>query len=425
MDFYCAKVDVDCDINEKINFKVSALRNLNRHSGFLEDSDWLSSRSKNPDIFSRSRATLDLWELGMKTQLRLSQQYWTGIGLMASQRDFSAYDVVQTYPNNPATPPIYKYGKVITYSQTQLSPIWEFGMDHTLKDSLTMQVAYTYSPYVWVSDRDDHLLRSKLSTGDLTGQSYQWHLGLSYPFSKRLSGNINYISHSMTATGRQLQSRYQDTPEGRKGPIAELDEKIRSDYWSVTLGMTYHFTPAPLPLLEPEFMSDWPKASLTPIIALTHRVPLDHWQESTGPTLELHVSRWTIGCGYFSGQNKVDAVSSGRYTSIPIYGLYSTPLLDRLTLELGGGYSFNTNTMDVSASSRLNQLGYLDANEKVSSCPFALIGLHIKAPKRQPGVSYGIRYSYQEPTVTAISQSYRHQDKIAIGQIEALIRVAY
>ena len=425
MDVIVAKVDVDMLIYEKINFKLSAIHNLNRNSGFLEDSDWLSSNSKNPDIFSKSDATVDLWEINVKSQYRLTKNYWTGIGLMASQRAFAASNVTQIYPNDPSKPPITKSGKVITYSHSQLTPFWEFGIDQPLKDKLSMQIEYGYSPYVWVSDRDDHLLRSKLATGSLIGQSYQWKFGLTYPLSENLSGNLSYVYQNMTATGRQSQSRYQDTSEGPKGPIAELDQRSLSEHWALTMGMTYQFKRATSNTPESDLMIQESSPKITPIIALDHRVPLNHWKAATGPLIELHSNRGTVGLGYFSGQNQVDVVSAGRYTSLPIYGIWNTPVSKWLTLELGGGYSINHNDIDIKASSRLDQLGYLNADEQISSSPFILIGVQVAAPKSQQKVSYGIRYSYQEPTITARSQSYRYQDKIKIAQIEAMIRVQY
>ena len=62
-------------------------------------------------------------------------------------------------PWSPSTPQTPIYGTAIIYTQTYLIPAFGLKGIFPLTEGLTMTLSFTFSPYLWCSDEDSHLLR--------------------------------------------------------------------------------------------------------------------------------------------------------------------------------------------------------------------------------------------------------------------------
>jgi outer membrane protease len=62
-------------------------------------------------------------------------------------------------PWSPSTPQTPVYGTGIIYSQTYAIPAFGLRSTFPLMEGVTMTLSFTFSPYLWCSDQDTHLLR--------------------------------------------------------------------------------------------------------------------------------------------------------------------------------------------------------------------------------------------------------------------------
>jgi len=137
-------------------------------------------------------------------------------------------------------------GKVLTYNVTYTIPY--LGVHSELLLSNTFQAAADigYTPWAAAEDKDDHLLRHKLSKGSTTGNAYlitlsgQWEMKGNDYFQFR--GQYLRID----TTGTQTQTWYADEPT-TSGTIPAgtiitgINDKIRSQQTSITLFFNHRF----------------------------------------------------------------------------------------------------------------------------------------------------------------------------------------
>jgi outer membrane protease len=219
----------------------------------MKDSDWIDNDSEffgipvpeNPgkDIYSESKIDLraDIFDVN------LVYNFWPvkffGIGPLAgykyqrfkykvsdtNQVGFGAYAVDFT---------AYVPGRTLDYKVKYNIPYFGLSSDLMFGDKIRINLKGAYSPWASAKDRDDHLLRFKLSKGDTDGHAY---IG-------NVNGNWNFLPHwiltvggeymKIHTTGTQHQLFY-DGPDA--GLTFDVDDKITSKQWFYSVMVTYRF----------------------------------------------------------------------------------------------------------------------------------------------------------------------------------------
>ena len=423
---YVANIRLSSPFTKRFLAHLYIQKNISNDAGKLKDSDWLSADATTQDIYSESDTQLNLYSVDLTLSTSLSciiypNQHQTTyrflLGYSYQHFGFQAHDLVQWYPSDPTRQGLTQAGTVITYNLVQTMPYWTFEIDHTL-GPFSIRLANSYSPYVTITDQDDHILRSKLAKGSLTGYMHLARLALHYPITPFLSSFIRLRSQTIHSYGTQVQSRYQKTSEGDVGHIADIDEKIKRKLSDISFGLTYRLQPLTL-------------ATTTHIDAITSSlirlgsslyIPFQERHASFGPHLEFNNNAFILGIGYYQGENIVNMLSKGIYTTIPIYVLYKLPFIPYL--QLGGGYSFYSNTIDPHAISDLTRLGFSNITETVQSNWFGLLSFEITMPYSNDHVHYFARYSYQNTTMQSRGDNHHVIKPLSLSTVQTGISIA-
>jgi len=204
-----------------------------------------------------------------------------------------------------------------------------------------------------------------------------------------------------------------------------LDQKINSEQSLFLFGFEYQ----PKNILSSEIQEKQAYAAsnskLKRVFGFSYLYPLAERESSFGPQLELETSRAILGVSFHKGNNKVQTLSKGVYSMIPIYGLWKQPLLGKLTFLFGGGYCFNSNEIDPEVVSLLEAKGFPNSREIISSSPVLMFGIEMDAPYSQGAVKGSLRYSYQRPRVISKSDKHENSQEMDLEYLELAVRVSF
>jgi hypothetical protein len=222
----------------RLVFRLGVLHSLGGSTGTLEDSDWLDGAveatevgAAHPglDIYSESDAELD----ALVVDARIGWEGWRAAGVLVSpvagllvQRfEYEVRDLHQVGYGPYA--PLYTGavpGSVLDYRVTYTVPYVGVRAARAA-GPLSGWVELWGSPAADASDRDDHLLRGKLSTSEASGTAWQGSAAVRVALGARdfleAQGSITRVS----ATGTQHQRFY-------AGPNAGLAISIDSEITS-------------------------------------------------------------------------------------------------------------------------------------------------------------------------------------------------
>ncbi|MFT5170545.1 MAG: outer membrane protease [Candidatus Marinamargulisbacteria bacterium] len=244
-------------------FSLILRRNFSQVAGKMEDSDWGIAAATNPaasltdlDIFSSSDASLNTWRLGGHVQLPIRSKleetttghFTYGGGYLFDNYRYNVSNLDQYSPSGLSNVTAFVEGTVLTYEMSHHFPYLSVGyvFDSPL---VSGSILVGFSPWVSVADRDDHVLRNKISTGIGRGTGVLGEVSLKFPvmdapnWKFRVKGA--YLD-SQTA-GRQSQLWYADELYGDgsvrtpKGTSVEIDYKTKRTEYSIIAGLDYRF----------------------------------------------------------------------------------------------------------------------------------------------------------------------------------------
>lgn len=204
--------------------ETSLETNYSTGSGTMEDSDWgvasdlVDGATSNPDsldAFSESRSELQLYE----AQLHIERYYsdfqapfgyeslgmYIGLGFTVAQYDFSIFDVRQIYPSL-SLDPVSVDGKVLTYEYTLFTPYASVLFKTPEHKKSNLSVKLSLSPFAYITDYDDHILREKLSNGSSGGLDFKAEFQFGWRLTKTDEIFFNYAYQLTSATGWQTQT---------------------------------------------------------------------------------------------------------------------------------------------------------------------------------------------------------------------------
>lgn len=241
-------------------------KNATSDAGDMEDSDWgvyyllsggdahFSPESK--DIFSTSTTSLDAltvdarvryepWRGAVRRSLRRAPfSPALGLGLRYQRFSITGSDVRQHSPTwagygLPEDPFAgSQSGPVIEYDVTYVVPFAEIAGSYRFGESLRLEASLGYSPRASARDRDDHLLRSKLSKGSGNGQAWLFDLELRYQATRHWFATLGVAGLFVDTSGTQRQEFYAGEDAGVR---LTIDQKITSSQVSGALEVGYGF----------------------------------------------------------------------------------------------------------------------------------------------------------------------------------------
>ena len=149
---------------------------------------------------------------------------------------YSSYGLESVFSSDPfyydGSGPAIEYEVTYTIPFAELSGLYRFGTMLSVEGSLG------YSPFVQASDRDDHLLRLKLSEGSATGSAWLFDLKLRLQATKHWFAAVGVSGLFVDTSGTQTQSYYGGENVGYQ---ATLDQTITSSQICSSLEVGFSF----------------------------------------------------------------------------------------------------------------------------------------------------------------------------------------
>lgn len=232
-----------------VELKFKQIQHSSR--GTMEDSDWLFDPSLL-DIYSESDSQADgsifsfMYQRPFVSNTDKLKKFFE-LGLISQKFEFEAgntrqyeyIDLDQAFNNQvrvPLSTPVYTsiQGPTITYTVKYTIPYVAFSGDYQISPKSNLDARIGYSPMVSAKDDDNHLLRSKISTGDMDGKAVFYELGLSFRSNDNDKLNINFSKMTIDTSGRQTQV-------DASGAFATIDETNVSEQKSIKIEYTHYF----------------------------------------------------------------------------------------------------------------------------------------------------------------------------------------
>jgi len=213
-------------LNPKLIASLSHQWGISQYAGKMEDSDWgIAPFSNDPnslDIFSKSDSQLNFNQTSLHIKNRPSKkrnyqfitQWNMQLGLLidVENYDYSASNLVQYYPST-GLEPVTDAREVITYDVLKMASYLTASFTTPRKNRFTASIDLGFSPLMYISDHDNHILRDKTSIGKTYGWSLYKKTQLAWNVSERTHVFINWSSEFSKSNGWQTQYF---TPTGDK-----------------------------------------------------------------------------------------------------------------------------------------------------------------------------------------------------------------
>ena len=228
----------------------------------MEDKDWLDDW-----MFSYTKSDaevkIDIWDASLKYRIWEGENFWKDWG---GKNKKGKIDLVGGYRYERFKYRIlgirdvlyggssYEGEEVLDYKVEYYLPYFGVEGSYTtpvnnpkikfLKNwGLGMELAF--SPYAKAKDRDDHVLRNKLSHGDCKGWAARVALELLLEMTKNWNFNLGIDYLNVTTDGKQSQYFYDDDPgtsENEKGlRYDDIDLDIKEYHVFYWIALTYKF----------------------------------------------------------------------------------------------------------------------------------------------------------------------------------------
>lgn len=226
---------------EKISLSVSWYKDIH-HSGKMEDSDWIyEDNHSGKDIYSESSTKINLdivdinyvWNLLSRKNISLGP----AIGYKYHRYSYEVFDTDQVgYGEYSEDYTGYVSGPTLVYSVRH--KFFYFGLNSrlSLTRSFLLDIQGGYSPWARSKDRDDHILRYKLSEASCRGDAYFFKARGLWDIASDLYFDFGAQYTKINTKGTQHQLFYAGSGE----PV-DVDDKITSSYWLASASFNYLF----------------------------------------------------------------------------------------------------------------------------------------------------------------------------------------
>ena len=223
----------------KSQISLTLITVVDQDAGIMKDSDWIENDGHpGKDIYTESDAKLRgaVFEIRYAYHFRYNDIWTIGpvIGYRYQKFDYDIYG----YRGYRYSTPLYGEGKALDYEITYMIPYIGVSSDSLFGKNAQFHISFSYSNWTEVRDRDDHILRYKLSEGECEGKSYLINVGLEWNFLPQwiLSVGAEYLD--IDTTGTQHQRFYAGSSAGT---TYDVDDRISSSLLSGMVRVLYEF----------------------------------------------------------------------------------------------------------------------------------------------------------------------------------------
>ncbi len=243
LDIWLARFDAGVSIGSSWKINGVLKTNISDPDDPMVDRDWLTlSDPGQLDVYSTSSISdfsALIWDLNVEWSF-LQDAFWSlyaGAGYMYQNFDYTGQLIHQYSPSGQSGIEHYGDGTPgITYEMTYTMPYLLVGADFTVMPNFTIAGSFSYSPFVTAEDEDHHLLRNKVSIGDMEGSAFMFAISGKYNFNSMpalfMEGGLEYTS--IEVDGEQVQRVYGD-------PLGKIDMESESTQTSAYLNIGYSF----------------------------------------------------------------------------------------------------------------------------------------------------------------------------------------
>jgi len=218
---------------------------IHDRGGVMKDSDWIENDAAygepphtGRDLYTESDAELKgmIVDAGYSYLFRLNNILTLGpmIGYRYHDFKYDIYGYRGIYWNTPVS----GEGQVLEYKVTYRIPYVGLSSELSFgkKGQFQLHLTCGYSDWVEAEDRDDHLLRSKLSEGDCEGEAWLASLTAGWKSTPHWAVGVGGEYIDIETRGTQYQSWYAGS---LIGTTVEVDDVITSSFWSALIKISY------------------------------------------------------------------------------------------------------------------------------------------------------------------------------------------
>jgi len=197
LDVYMLSLGGSIEFSDRWKASLTIQTNITNDPGKMKDSDWGVPFEDPPgsgwwwwygpkslDIYSTSDTELDamIWDINLGYTIYRAPKFSfiVGGGYLHQNFDFTASNLDQWYPSDPARPHDRVSGPAIAYEITYDIPYLEVGIQSNVNNKFSVGASLGYSPFVTIEDKDQHLLRNKVNRGDLEGDAFLFSVEARY-----------------------------------------------------------------------------------------------------------------------------------------------------------------------------------------------------------------------------------------------------
>jgi outer membrane protease len=244
--------NINNEKQDRARLTLRWLTDVNNGAGKMKDSDWLNDAydiyyygitHPGLDIYSESDADLDTNMVDVNYTFNFCPTENISIGSTIGYKyqkfkyDISNLNQVGYGPyEDDYTGSVS--GRVLDYKVEYKIPYLGLSTDLLLGDKFQLNLQFGYSPWADAKDRDDHLLRYKLSTADCDGDAYLINLNANWEFLPAWILQVGSEYVNIDTDGTQHQFFYAGD---YVGTTYDVDDKITSKYYLVNAAIKYAF----------------------------------------------------------------------------------------------------------------------------------------------------------------------------------------
>ena len=239
--------DIFVNLVDQVVFSFDYYTSIATDAGTFRDRDWYYNVAGNEQS--------SLWgdtKSGVESDLKMSdlkaRAYFLPLDEAASFRlfatvgylyqkwgTFAAKSFSGSYFGDPTV--WASDASALTYEVTYEIPYAGVGFEWLFFENFTLKANVDFSPVAEASDRDDHVLRTKLSKGSCDGDYLSAGAEVDWAFASSWTAAVNFSYMMIDTDGDQIQYFY-----GDGGPVVSgIDNKIESEQTYVGMSIAYKF----------------------------------------------------------------------------------------------------------------------------------------------------------------------------------------
>jgi outer membrane protease len=257
LDLSMVSAGLSKELSGKWKVSLDIKKNITSDAGTMKDSDWglfylypedfpepIHAFQQNTlDVYSESDADLNAFIVDVELRYRfIKKSNWSfsgGLGYIYQYFHYDVSDVDEWYPSfsyyfGEDSPHKYYSGKALTYEVSSSIPYLEVAAEVKIKDKFSIEGSLGYAPHIHVADEDNHILRSKISKGDLYGDAVMVSLEARYNFTNDWFLTLKFNKTTIDAEGRSKSYFYDVYTH-------TIDQEIESEQRYTILSIGYVF----------------------------------------------------------------------------------------------------------------------------------------------------------------------------------------